>query len=189
METKAQILQLLDNYIRNYPAEYEDLKEFVHFVAEHEGDQLFNRKNFKGHITASAFIINSSLDQMLLLKHKALKRWLQPGGHVDTTDPSLMEAALREAKEETGISAADLEPVYNTVFDFDSHYIPENTRKQEPGHFHHDVRFLFKTPHAGLINIAQEESTGSNWVTLADLINNKDFGRVAGKIQGLSSVR
>ncbi len=184
METQEEILKILQNYIEKYPLEQDELSRFVHFVKEFEGNELFDRKNFHGHITASAFIINTEGNALLLLKHKALNRWLQPGGHVDVTDPMLIAAAIREAREETGLSAADLAPVYDTVFDFDSHYIPENFRKQEPGHFHHDVRFLFKCSHSGVIDIAQEESTDSNWMSLAELIENKDFGRIVRKIQG-----
>lgn len=183
METQSEILQLLQNYIKKYPLEQEGLKRFVHFVNQHKGEQLIDRKNFTGHITASAFIVNNEANRLLLLKHKALNRWLQPGGHVDATDPSLMAAAIREALEETGISATDLNSVYNTVFDFDSHFIPANDRKHEPGHYHHDVRFLFKCSHPAFINIAQEESTDSNWVPFAQLVDNEDFGRIVQKIQ------
>lgn len=189
METKAEILQLLQQYIVQYPAEKQDVQGYIDFVSEHEGDQLFDRKNFNGHITASAFIINNEANALLLLKHKALNRWLQPGGHVDRSDSSLMNAALREAEEETGISLADLIPVDLTVFDFDSHFIPENRRKQEPGHYHHDIRFLFKCSKPGAIDIAKEESTDSTWMNFEDLVNHEDFGRVVRKTKSLIDLK
>ncbi|HSU51445.1 MAG TPA: NUDIX domain-containing protein, partial [Segetibacter sp.] len=112
---------------------------------------------------------------LLLLKHKSLNRWLQPGGHVDATDSSLTAAALREACEETGLGSSNLELLSTDIFDVDSHYIPENMRKQEPSHVHHDIRFLFQCLSSKAINISLEESTGSQWISLSDLKDNEDF--------------
>lgn len=50
--------------------------------------------------TASVFIVHEG--KVLLHLHKKLNKWLQPGGHVELDeDPN--QAALREAKEETGL--------------------------------------------------------------------------------------
>ncbi|OGG73161.1 hypothetical protein A3A38_03485 [Candidatus Kaiserbacteria bacterium RIFCSPLOWO2_01_FULL_53_17] len=49
--------------------------------------------------TASVFIVREGT--VLLHLHKKLGKWLQPGGHVELEeDPN--QAAIREAKEETG---------------------------------------------------------------------------------------
>ncbi len=53
------------------------------------------------HFTATAFILNSK-QQTLLLWHKRLKRWMPPGGHVDS-DETPEDTAKRECKEETGM--------------------------------------------------------------------------------------
>ncbi|HVY73157.1 MAG TPA: NUDIX domain-containing protein [Candidatus Paceibacterota bacterium] len=49
--------------------------------------------------TASVYIVQDA--KILLHKHKKLGIWLQPGGHVEL-DEGPTEAAIREAKEETG---------------------------------------------------------------------------------------
>ncbi|WP_326559786.1 NUDIX hydrolase [Micromonospora sp. NBC_01796] len=53
------------------------------------------------HNTASAIVLDSR-DRVLLVHHRKSGLWLYPGGHVDPNeDPA--EAAVREAREETGI--------------------------------------------------------------------------------------
>jgi 8-oxo-dGTP pyrophosphatase MutT (NUDIX family) len=181
METKAEILHLLQQYAKQYPGEQTAADVITNFVQQHNDDELFNRKNFSGHITASAFILNEKGNRLLLLKHKFLNRWLQPGGHVDYTDASLIAAAQREAEEETGLKAAELQVVTDTIFDIDSHAIPENLNKHEPAHVHHDIRFLFQSL-TDEINIANKESTGSKWVPLKELTEDETISRAANKI-------
>jgi 8-oxo-dGTP pyrophosphatase MutT (NUDIX family) len=76
--------------------------------------------------------------RVLLMHHRKLDRWLQPGGHADG-DADLARVALREAREETGLSDLHLE---GGIFDLDRHRIP--ARANEPGHWHYDVRYLVR---------------------------------------------
>lgn len=55
--------------------------------------------------------------EFLLMRHA--DRWDLPKGHVDPGETE-MECALRELVEETGITAADIEPIEG--FRFASHY-------------------------------------------------------------------
>ena len=52
------------------------------------------------HVTGSAIVVGPR--GVVLLKHKRLGFWLQPGGHIDAGE-SPWEAAVREAREETGL--------------------------------------------------------------------------------------
>ena len=100
----------------------------------------FSRNSFDpGHITASALVLNSSRDAVLLVYHERLERWLQPGGHVEASDGSVVDAARREVVEETGIRVDDLDPVLVGV---DVHEIPAT--HGEPTHLHHDFMFRFQ---------------------------------------------
>ena len=103
----------------------------------------FSRAQFKpGHFTASAFVLSADRSSLLLIHHAKLHRWLQPGGHVEADDDSLVHAATREVMEECSLEASDLELMSNRPFDLDIHEIP--ARRDEPKHLHFDVRFLYR---------------------------------------------
>ena len=62
------------------------------------------------HLTASALVLNGSLDQVLLTLHAKAGLWLQFGGHFEPADRTVLGAATREAREESGIAALELSP-------------------------------------------------------------------------------
>jgi 8-oxo-dGTP pyrophosphatase MutT (NUDIX family) len=100
------------------------------------------RSHFEpGHFTASAFVLSPDRRELILIHHRKLGIWVQPGGHVDPSDLDLDAAARREVAEEVGLRK--LEPVLEpgALFDVDIHAIP--ARKDEPAHEHFDVRFAF----------------------------------------------
>ncbi len=158
------------------------LGEYFPFLASHP-DALW-RTCLDGHLTASAWIVDPGRTAALLLHHRKLGRWLQPGGHVDG-DPDLAAAARREAEEETG--AAGLRLVSAEVFDVDRHRIP--ARGGEPEHWHFDVRFLFEADPAAPL-AANGESRGLAWVPLgAVAARNPDesLARLVRKTEALGS--
>jgi 8-oxo-dGTP pyrophosphatase MutT (NUDIX family) len=104
------------------------------------GSAPFSRQHFvPGHLTASAMVFDDARHKTLLIFHGKLKRWLQPGGHFEPgeNDPSV--AAAREVLEETGLKCRwpGDQP---RLLDVDVHEIP--ARKDEPLHYHFDLRML-----------------------------------------------
>ena len=126
----------------------------------------FDRNSFApGHFTASAFVVDPKTHSLLLILHKKLGLWLQPGGHIDPGDELAALAARREVLEETGVS--ELSPLFGNagIFDVDIHTIP--ARKLEPGHEHFDVRFAFAAENPVLSE--SDEVAGARWVPLVEL--------------------
>lgn len=128
-----------------------------------------------GHITASTWVVSPDYSQVLLLHHKGLNRWLQPGGHCDGQE-DILAVACRELEEETGLMLYDVPGT--AIFDVDVHHIDDRnhpTHGFEPGHAHHDVRFLIiadpKTP----LDANTTETNGLKWVSL-DEVEPSDFG-------------
>jgi 8-oxo-dGTP pyrophosphatase MutT (NUDIX family) len=62
------------------------------------------------HLTASALVLSPSLDKVLLTLHAKAGLWLQFGGHFEPEDTSVLAAATREAREESGIAGLELAP-------------------------------------------------------------------------------
>ncbi len=115
-----------------------------------------------GHFTASAAVINATSRAALVVFHRKLQRWLQPGGHADG-DADLARVARREAEEETGIAGVR---VVGGPIDLDVHVIP--ARPGEPEHLHLDVRFVVATP-PGAQPTLNHETEAFRWVTAAEL--------------------
>ena len=56
------------------------------------------------HITATAIVVHPDRRQVLLCLHKLVGRWLHLGGHAEPGDNTLVDSALREAAEESGLT-------------------------------------------------------------------------------------
>lgn len=127
----------------------------------------FDRAHASGHFTGSAWLVSGDGERVLLTHHRKLQRWLQLGGHADG-DSDLAAVALREAEEESGLQDLSVEP---GIFDVDRHWIPE--RKQEPGHWHYDVRYVV---HAGGHEafVVSEESLELAWMSIRDVAEAHD---------------
>jgi 8-oxo-dGTP pyrophosphatase MutT (NUDIX family) len=134
-----------------------------------------------GHITASAFIIDPHSQKLLLHHHRRLDRWLQMGGHLDHGE-SAREAALREAREESGLQL--ITPASEEIFDVDVHTIPSG--KSEPDHIHYDLRFLFTASTNDPLARAEEESLDLKWFDYDEAeraMNEEASSRVIRKIK------
>lgn len=184
-----KINSILNEYLETFPNEYKRLAQLIELVENFPNDdELISRKNFVGHITASGFVISRSRTKVLLLYHKTLRKFLQPGGHVELGEQSPLDAALREVREETSISTLDYLPFHyfnnDVPIDIDTHPIPENKSKNEPAHWHHDFRYLFLCDDEieGL-TIDENESVEYQWVEINELLRMQTFSVVTGKIQ------
>ncbi len=184
-----QITELYEKYITIHPDDTVSLGLLAEQLDQSDQD-ITSRKNFVGHITASAFVINKHTQKILLLQHKSLGKLLQPGGHIEKSDSSPIETALRELEEETGLKVEDLalQPVLNRYpdvpFHIDSHYIPENSRKKEPGHYHHDLRYLYITEKSDII-IDPNESNNFKWIDWEIFADDPHFMPVVDRIEEL----
>lgn len=111
-----------------------------------------------GHLTGSAWIVDRERKRTLLTHHRKLNKWLQLGGHADG-ELNPLSVAMREAREESGLIR--LHVVSEQVFDVDRHLIP--ARKDEPDHWHYDIRFMIEAdPEEKLL--VSDESHDLAWI-------------------------
>jgi 8-oxo-dGTP pyrophosphatase MutT (NUDIX family) len=131
----------------------------IGFVEAHPDCLL--RSCVPGHLTGSAWIVNADRTRTLLTHHHKLDKWLQLGGHADG-DGDLLAVALREAREESGLTW--LRAVSAEIFDCDRHLIP--ARGAEPEHYHYDLRFMIEADPTESLVISSE-SKDLAWVEVA----------------------
>jgi 8-oxo-dGTP pyrophosphatase MutT (NUDIX family) len=144
--------------------EREDCDRIVDFVERHPDP--FDRRILEGHLTGSAIVVSAPGDQVLLLHHRKLDRWLQPGGHADRGEATGEEVALREVAEETGLRDLALHPTAPRPLDVDVHQIP--ARKDEPAHEHLDLRYLVVARDPADLSPQMEEMHALRWVAWED---------------------
>jgi len=159
--SSSRLLSDLDDYSAADDREKASLARIREFVSRSPG--AFSRSNAEGHITASAVVAAPQAPAFLLVWHRKLDRWLQPGGHLEKDDASVFAAALREAREETGIEAFGF-PSNDRILDVDVHAIPAHGR--DPAHFHYDIRYLLTA--AASDHSARDGET--RWFTLPEAL-------------------
>ncbi|HEY0198471.1 MAG TPA: NUDIX hydrolase [Rhodanobacter sp.] len=132
----SRLFTSLHAYALQWPTEAACVGDFGAFLQS--GPAVFQRSCLAGHFTGSAWLVSADGERVLLMHHRKLGRWLQPGGHADG-DADLAQVALREACEETGVAGLHVE---DCIFDIDRHRIP--ARADEPEHWHYDVRHVVR---------------------------------------------
>lgn len=130
-------------------------KQFLAFLDEHPDG--WSRDCPEAHLTASSLICSPDGYHVVLVFHDGLGRWLQSGGHVESDDASLPDAALREAREETGLPGLDIRP---EPIQLDRHIV----RHHDGDHstYHLDVRFLIIADPDG-VPVPESPETPAQW--------------------------
>jgi 8-oxo-dGTP pyrophosphatase MutT (NUDIX family) len=93
------------------------------------------------HVTASALIVHPSSARVLLRWHSRQQAWLQVGGHGEPGESDPLAIALREGREETGLT--DLVPVRTDLVHVVVVEVP--AKGDDPAHEHADLRYVLAT--------------------------------------------
>ena len=131
-------------------------------------DGAFTWENASAHFTASGMVFNRQLNKVLLVHHTIYKAWTWTGGHADG-EKQLLQVALREAREETGlqevaplsenIATLDVLPVFGHV----------KAGKYISAHLHLSVGYALVADDDQPVRICEGENTGVRWVELSEL--------------------
>ena len=166
-EQDRQLRQALEDYALAHREHEKVAGEFLMLLGE-DGIDPFTRGRLAGHFTGSAWLVSADGERALLTHHRKLQRWLQLGGHADG-DHDLAAVALREAEEESGLPGLRL--ASREIFDLDRHWIPE--RKEVPGHWHYDARYVVVAG-ASEEFVVSEESLELAWRPVSEIAREED---------------
>jgi len=111
----------------------------LRFIQAHPN--CFDRALAYGHVTGSGWVLNPTRTHTLMLHHRKLNRWFQPGGHADG-DADMLQVVLKETSEESGIELSQIKLINDSIFDVDIHTIYPSDHDQRHEHF--DIRFLLE---------------------------------------------
>jgi len=182
----------LVTYLGVFPDERRELGALIAQITDGDADLLL-RGNMRGHITTSGLVCDESVGKVLMIHHRGLDRWLQPGGHHEGTDDLELSAA-REVLEETGMDSLVNHPWHQTnkaPFDVETHRIAASPAKGEGEHWHHDFIYLFVSASCRPLRPQMAEVKDARWMELSEFeaLPEGRFARIARKLRGLPSLR
>ncbi len=162
------IQQDIQNYTPFNEQESCDKQIILDFIAHHS--DAFLRSNPIAHVTASSWIVNHRHDKVLMVYHNIYHSWSWTGGHADGNQ-NLLEVAIRECREETGIQ--NVRPISENicsleVLSVDGH---EKNGKYVSTHLHLNVTYLLEADENDPLIIRETENSGVRWFSLQEALD------------------
>ncbi|MGD8577510.1 MAG: NUDIX hydrolase [Thiohalophilus sp.] len=179
---RQELLGLLDQHHTRFMDESAYVRRAIDFVERHP--DCFERELLPTHVTGSAWVVSPDRSHVLMLHHRKLDQWFQPGGHADG-DADILRVALRETAEESGIDLSEVILLSDAIFDVDIHWTPP--LPDAPAHEHIDIRFLLEIDDQLPIP-GNDESHEIGWVALHEVPqfnNNRSTYRMVEKTRQL----
>jgi 8-oxo-dGTP pyrophosphatase MutT (NUDIX family) len=161
----SEIASAVAAYLDQYPDEKALLAEPLQRLTE--GNNFASRRSFPMHVTVGVLLTRGGTE-VLLVGHRAYGIMLQPGGHLEPTDTTLIGAAVRELVEETGIDADAVVAISQAPVYVEYGWVPARPLKDEPEHFHLDIGYAFATVAGDVGTIQESEVTSAMWYPLAE---------------------
>nr|WP_314464931.1 NUDIX hydrolase [uncultured Clostridium sp.] len=167
MKDERTFRKELEEFVPCNQQEEADKRLFLKCLSE--GDHIFFRENAAAHISASGWVVNQTMDQVLMAYHNIYHSWAWTGGHADG-EKDLLAVAMREAREETGIKTVT--PVTDKIVSLevltvDGH---EKNGAYVSSHLHLNVTYLLKGDDREEIRNKEDENSKVGWFSLNDCL-------------------
>lgn len=141
-------------------------------------DDVLTRNNEFGHFTASAWVVNKERTKVLMIYHNIYKSWAWTGGHADG-ESNLLETAIRELKEETGVK--NVKVLDNDIFSLEIVCVNGHVKrgKYVSSHVHLNLTYLLEVDGKEELKIKEDENKGVMWVNIEDVekVSNEEWIR------------
>lgn len=145
----------------------ENDKKLILDYVENNRDVLY-RSNEYGHMTSSGLIFNKTLDKVLMVHHNIYNTWSWTGGHADG-DNDLLQVALKEAREETGVK--DIRPITKDLITLDILPVIPHIKKGKfiSAHLHFCVSYALIADEDSDLIVKEDENSGVMWIKIDEL--------------------
>lgn len=174
----------------------EQLRSFVPFNEQEAVDRevalrcleqpdIYVRENELVHITASAWIVNSSRTKTLMAYHNIMQTWAWLGGHADG-ETDLLKVALKEAREESGVQ--NIRPVSENLYSVEMLTVGGHVKrgKYVNSHLHLNATYLLEADETDALHVKADENSGVKWVPLDEVqsvcTNHWDYENIYAKL-------
>lgn len=163
MNFKQEILE----YAPQNEQESAEKKVILDYI-EKFPENILLRENEFAHLTSSGFIMNKDLTKVLMIYHNIYQTWAWTGGHADGDDDFLY-VAIKEAKEETGLT--QVEPLMKEIASLDILPVWGHVKKGKyvATHMHLSVAYVLVADENEPLKVNEEETSGVRWLDISDL--------------------
>lgn len=133
------------------------------------GEDLYTRDNSAGHLTASAWVVSPDRRQVLMAYHNIYDSWSWLGGHADG-DHDLLAVALREVREESGLTA--VRPVSRSIYSVEILTVDGHEKRGAyvSSHLHLNVTYLLEADPADPVRCKPDENSRVGWFGLEEAV-------------------
>jgi 8-oxo-dGTP pyrophosphatase MutT (NUDIX family) len=163
----TMVKELIEAYIPYNEQEAFDKKAILEFIDKN--DDFLDRSNLIAHFTVSSIVVNSSMTKILFAHHNIYKSWGWLGGHNDG-DPDLLNVAIKETQEETGVQ--NLTPYNTDIFMLDTIYVPNHIKngKHISDHLHLNATYLLIANEKEALVVNEKENSGVKWFDIETVL-------------------
>ena len=163
MEGIDKIRKDIEDYKPYNEQEENDKKVMLKYIDTF--DDVLTRNNEFGHFTASSWVLNKDRTKVLMIYHNIYKSWAWTGGHSDG-DSNLLNVAIREVKEETGVKY--VKPISDNIFSLEIICVNGHVKrgKYVSSHVHLNVTYLLEADEDEELKIKEDENSGVRWVDI-----------------------
>ena len=130
---------------------------------------VYERSNLLFHVTASAWITNELRDRVLMVYHNIYDSWAWTGGHADG-DRDLLNVALKEAREETGLLS--VRPASERLLSIETLTVNPHRKRGKfvPAHLHLNGTYLLIADDAEPLRVKADENSAVAWFSPEEAI-------------------
>ena len=162
-----RLFDIITNYKPMNQQEEYDRNQMLHFMKNNAN--YLDRENQIGHFTASMWTVNKERTKTLMVYHNLYNSWSWIGGHADGME-NLIEVALKELREETGIKNVRL--VTEDVFSLETLSVNGHMRKGVwvPSHLHFNLTFLAEAEETEELAVKEDENSAVQWWTFEEAL-------------------
>ena len=163
-------IEQIKNYIAANEQESQDKKVILEYIKQFPHN-IFLRENEFAHITSSGFIMNKELNKVLLVHHNILNTWSWTGGHADG-ETDLLQVAVKEAKEETGINF--VVPLVPDIASLDILPVGGHWKRGSyiSAHLHLSIAYILVTDEQEKLVAKKDENSGVKWFSVTEFTDN-----------------